>query len=59
MSVAGRDIYAFTGTFAALAARWLADGRATGGGAAAPAEVFDAAEFLAALSPRDLRIRWA
>lgn len=46
MSVSGRDIYAFSGTLVAEAALWLVDGRAKGGGVAAPGEVFDAAEFL-------------
>jgi short subunit dehydrogenase-like uncharacterized protein len=56
---AGRDIYAFTGTLVAEAARWLADGRARVTGVAAPGEAFAAAEFLEAFSPRDLEIRWA
>jgi hypothetical protein len=43
----------------AEAARRLMDGRAQVRGAAAPGEVFDAADFLDALTPRHLTIRRA
>jgi len=51
ISAAGRDIYAVTGPLVAEAARRLMDGRAKVRGAAAPGEVFAAADFLRALSP--------
>jgi Saccharopine dehydrogenase NADP binding domain len=54
---AGRDIYAVTAPLAAEAARRLIDGRAKARGAAAPGEVFDAADFLDALGPDHLTIR--
>lgn len=57
MSAAGRDIYAVTAPLVVEAARRLIDGRAKVHGAAAPGEVFDAADFLDALSPRYLTIR--
>jgi NAD(P)-dependent dehydrogenase (short-subunit alcohol dehydrogenase family) len=57
ISAAGRDIYAVTAPLVAEAARRLADGRANVQGAAAPGEVFDAADFLDALSPHPLTIR--
>ena len=57
ISAAGRDIYAVTAPLAAEAAERLLDGRARVTGAAAPGEVFDAADFLSALSPRHLTIR--
>jgi hypothetical protein len=57
ISAAGRDIYAVTAPLIAEAARRLMDGRAKVHGAAAPGEVFDAADFLDALSPRHLAIR--
>jgi hypothetical protein len=56
ISAAGRDIYAVTGPLVAEAARRLMDGRAKVRGAAAPGEVFDAADFLDALSPRHLKL---
>ncbi|MDX6418628.1 MAG: hypothetical protein QOG28_3248 [Trebonia sp.] len=59
ISAAGRDIYAVTGPLVAEAARRLMDGRAQVRGAAAPGEVFDAADFLDALTPRHLTIRRA
>jgi short subunit dehydrogenase-like uncharacterized protein len=52
ISAAGRDIYAVTAPLVAEAARRLFDGRAKVGGAAAPGEVFDAADFLDTLSPQ-------
>jgi short subunit dehydrogenase-like uncharacterized protein len=57
ISAAGRDIYAVTAPLVAEAAERLLDGRAKVGGAAAPGEVFDAADFLAALAPRHLTLR--
>lgn len=57
ISAAGRDIYAVTAPLIAEAAVRLADGRANVRGAAAPGEVFDAADFLEALSPRHLAVR--
>jgi short subunit dehydrogenase-like uncharacterized protein len=59
ISAAGRDIYAVTAPLVAEAAKRLTDGRATVEGAAAPAEAFDAADFLDALSLRHLTIRHA
>jgi hypothetical protein len=56
VSAAGRDIYAVTGPLVAEAAGRLVDGRAKVRGAAAPGEVFDAPDFLDALSPRHLRL---
>ena len=56
ISAAGRDIYAITAPLVVEAARRLIDGRAQVRGAAAPGEVFDAADFLDALSPRHLTI---
>jgi len=56
ISAAGRDIYAVTAPLVVEAARRLIDGRAQVRGAAAPGEVFDAADFLDALSPRHLTI---
>jgi saccharopine dehydrogenase-like protein len=56
VSAAGRDIYAVTGPLVAEAAGRLLDGRAKARGAAAPGEVFDAPDFLGALSPRHLRL---
>lgn len=57
ISAAGRDIYAVTAPLVVEAARRLIDGRAKVRGAAAPGEVFDAADFLDALSPHHLTIR--
>lgn len=57
ISAAGRDIYAVTAPLVAEAARRLIDDRAKVRGAAAPAEVFDAADFVDALSPQPLTIR--
>jgi hypothetical protein len=57
ISAAGRDIYAVTAPLIAEAAWRLMDGRAKVQGAAAPGEVFDAADFLDALSPRHLTLR--
>jgi hypothetical protein len=57
ISAAGRDIYAVTAPLVVEAARRLIDGRAKVQGAAAPGEVFDAVDFLDALSPHHLTIR--
>ena len=57
VSAAGRDIYAVTAPLVVEATRRLIDGRAKVQGAAAPGEVFDAADFLDALSPHHLTIR--
>ena len=57
ISAAGRDIYAITAPLIAEAATRLIDGRAKVRGAAAPGQVFDAADFLDALSPHHLTIR--
>jgi Saccharopine dehydrogenase NADP binding domain len=57
ISAAGRDIYAVTAPLVAEAAGRLTAGRAKVRGAAAPGEVFDAADFLDALSPHHLTIR--
>ncbi|HEX6449787.1 MAG TPA: saccharopine dehydrogenase NADP-binding domain-containing protein [Trebonia sp.] len=57
VSAAGRDIYAVTAPLVAEAATRLTDGRAKARGAAAPGEIFDAADFLTALSPHHLTIR--
>lgn len=47
----GRDIYAFTAPLLVEATERLRDGRFTRTGAASPGEIFDAADFLRALSP--------
>lgn len=57
ISATGRDIYASTAPLVAEAARLLIAGHAKVHGTAAPAEVFDAPEFLDALSPHHLTIR--
>jgi saccharopine dehydrogenase-like NADP-dependent oxidoreductase len=57
ISAAGRDIYAATAPLVGEATRRLIDGRAKVQGAAPPGAVFDAADFLDALSPRHLTVR--
>ncbi|WP_262849642.1 saccharopine dehydrogenase NADP-binding domain-containing protein [Mumia quercus] len=57
MSVGGRDIYAATAPLAVEAVVRLLDGRAAGTGVVAPGEVFDAEDFLRALSPDTLTVR--
>ncbi|GAB2487411.1 saccharopine dehydrogenase NADP-binding domain-containing protein [Nocardiopsis aegyptia] len=52
----GRDIYAVTAPLVAEAVIRVLDGRVRAHGAVAPGEVFDAADFLAALSPRPLEV---
>ena len=56
ITAAGRDIYAVTAPLVAEAARRLTDGRVKTLGAVAPGEAFDAADFLAALSPEHLAV---
>lgn len=56
ISAAGRDIYAVAAPLVAEAARRLIDGSAKVLGAAAPAEAFDAADFLDALTPHHLAV---
>ena len=56
ITAGGQDIYAVTAPLVAEAARRLVDGRAKALGAVAPGEAFDAAGFLAALSPSHLAI---
>jgi short subunit dehydrogenase-like uncharacterized protein len=50
----GRDIYAFTAPLVVEAVQRVLDGRAQRRGALAPGEMFDAKNFLAALSPEHL-----
>jgi Saccharopine dehydrogenase NADP binding domain len=57
ISGAGRDIYAVTAPLVAEAASRVIDGRAKVHGAGAPGEVFEASDFLDALSPHHLTIR--
>ncbi|MFL1376298.1 saccharopine dehydrogenase NADP-binding domain-containing protein [Nocardiopsis protaetiae] len=52
----GRDIYAVTAPLLAEAVARLLDGRVRAVGARAPGEVFDAADFLAALAPDPLAL---
>jgi hypothetical protein len=59
ISAAGRDIYAVCAPLIAEAATRLIDGRAKVTGAAAPGEVFDAADFLNALGPEHLTVAWS
>ncbi|MDD9349122.1 saccharopine dehydrogenase NADP-binding domain-containing protein [Mumia sp.] len=57
MSASGRDIYAATAPLVVEATARLLDGRASGTGAVAPGEVFDAEDFLRALTPDVLTLR--
>lgn len=50
----GRDIYATTAPLVCEALARILDGAAAGGGALAPGELFDAGDFLKALSPDHL-----
>ncbi|RKS08725.1 saccharopine dehydrogenase-like protein [Nocardiopsis sp. Huas11] len=52
----GRDIYAVTAPLVAEAVTRVLDGRVRAEGAVAPGQVFDAADFLAALSPWPLDV---
>ncbi|ATY10103.1 saccharopine dehydrogenase [Amycolatopsis sp. AA4] len=54
----GRDIYATTAPLLAEAVVRLLDGRYRGSGALAPGEVFDAADFLTAISDPDFEAVW-
>lgn len=57
----GRDIYAVTAPIVVEAAERILDGRVTKVGAVAPGEIFDARDFLEALSPDHLsldRLTW-
>ncbi|MGZ4443735.1 MAG: saccharopine dehydrogenase family protein [Nocardioidaceae bacterium] len=56
ISASGRDIYAVTAPLLVEAVQRLLDGRATIRGAGAPGEIFDAADFLTALSPDHLAL---
>jgi short subunit dehydrogenase-like uncharacterized protein len=51
VTLTGRDPYSLTGLLIARGAQLLRDGRASGTGALAPAEVFDARTFLEGLAP--------
>jgi NAD(P)-dependent dehydrogenase (short-subunit alcohol dehydrogenase family) len=55
-TVRGRDIYAVTAPLVCEATERILNGSAKRTGAAAPGEVFDAHQFLAALSPHELTI---
>ncbi|WP_370615134.1 saccharopine dehydrogenase family protein [Mumia sp. Pv 4-285] len=57
ITASGRDIYAVSAPLVVEAAVRLLDGRSTGAGAAAPGELFDAADFLGALSPDPLTLQ--
>jgi hypothetical protein len=52
----GRDIYAITAPIVVEAARYILDGRFKRKGIGAPAEIFDARDFLGALAPEHLTI---
>ncbi|PDP88088.1 saccharopine dehydrogenase [Glycomyces fuscus] len=52
----GRDIYAVTAPLVVEAVTRVLDGRVRAGGAVAPGEAFDAADFLSALSPEALTV---
>ena len=52
----GRDIYAVTAPLLVEAVRRILDGEARGSGALAPGDVFDARDYLRALSPEPLTI---
>ena len=53
----GRDIYAITAPIVVEAARSILDGRFKRKGIGAPAEIFDARDFLGALAPEHLTIQ--
>lgn len=55
----GRDIYAITAPLVVEALDRILDGRAARTGAAAPGELFDARDFLAALGPDSLTVEYA
>jgi Saccharopine dehydrogenase NADP binding domain len=56
LSVGGRDIYAVTAPIVVEAVLRTLDGRSSRAGVAAPGEIFDAADFLDALSPDPLAV---
>lgn len=56
-SAVGRDIYAVTGPLVAEAVERILDGRHARAGVAAAGALFDAADFLRALSPEHLELR--
>ena len=55
-SARGRDIYAVTAPLVVEAAERILDGRSRRAGVAAPGALFDAREFLAALTPQHLSV---
>ncbi|MFI6578027.1 saccharopine dehydrogenase NADP-binding domain-containing protein [Nocardiopsis sp. NPDC050513] len=55
----GQDIYAVSAPLVVEAVVRLLDGRGRAAGALAPGQAFDAADFLAALSPEPLRVEYA
>ncbi|MFD1827054.1 MULTISPECIES: saccharopine dehydrogenase NADP-binding domain-containing protein [Mumia] len=57
IAASGRDIYAATAPLIVEATARLLDGRATRTGVVAPGEVFDAEDFLRALTPNTLTLR--
>ncbi|MGH1565304.1 saccharopine dehydrogenase NADP-binding domain-containing protein [Mumia sp. DW29H23] len=57
ITTTGRDIYAVSAPLVVEAAIRLLDGRATGTGVGAPGELFDAEDFLRALTPGTLSLR--
>jgi hypothetical protein len=56
-SASGRDIYAVTGPIVAEAVERILDGRHSRAGVAAAGEIFDAGDFLHALSPEHIELR--
>jgi hypothetical protein len=56
IAASGRDIYAITAPLMVEAVQRLLDGRAVIQGASAPGEIFDALDFLKALSPDHLTL---
>ncbi|HST61249.1 MAG TPA: saccharopine dehydrogenase NADP-binding domain-containing protein [Longimicrobium sp.] len=56
-SASGRDIYAVTGPIVAEAVERILDGRHSRAGVAAAGEIFDAGDFLRALSPEHIELR--
>ena len=57
MSAAGQDIYAVTSPIVAEAVERVLDGRHARAGVAAAGEIFDAGDFLRALSVEHLALR--
>jgi hypothetical protein len=56
-SASGRDIYAVTAPIIVEAVRWIIDGRTRATGVLAPAELFDARDFLSALPAQAISIQ--